>query len=47
MVAYPVEPETAFKTVVLNRWRVICASCFDVEAEKVGCRLIIRARECG
>jgi hypothetical protein len=30
VVAYHVEPESAFKTVV----RVICASCFDVEAEK-------------
>jgi hypothetical protein len=34
VVAYQVEPESAFRTVVLNRWRVICASCFDVEAEK-------------
>jgi hypothetical protein len=34
VVAYHVEPEAAFTTVVLNRWRVICASCFDVEAEK-------------
>jgi hypothetical protein len=34
VVAYHVEPESAFKTVVLNTWRAICASCFDVEAEK-------------
>jgi hypothetical protein len=31
-----VEPEDAWKMVVLNRWPVakLCASCFDVEAEK-------------
>jgi hypothetical protein len=34
VVAYHVEPEEAWKTVVLNRWRVLCASCFDVEAER-------------
>ena len=34
VVAYRVDPEGAWKTVVLNRWRVLCASCFDVEAEK-------------
>lgn len=22
--------------MVLNRWRVLCASCFDVEADKAG-----------
>ena len=36
IVTYRVEPEAAFKTVVLNRWREICPSCFDVEAEKAG-----------
>lgn len=36
--AYRVDPESAWKTVVLNRWRVLCASCFDVEAEKAGVR---------
>ena len=34
VIAYRVDPEAAWKTVVLNRWRVLCASCFDVEAEK-------------
>jgi hypothetical protein len=34
VIAYRVEPEEAFRTVVLNRWRTICASCFDAEAEK-------------
>ena len=36
IVTYGVEPETAFKTVVLNRWREICPSCFDIEAENAG-----------
>lgn len=36
VIAYRVDPEDAWKTVVLNRWRVLCASCFDVEAEKAG-----------
>jgi hypothetical protein len=36
VVSYHVEPEGAWKTVVLNRWRVLCASCFDIEAEKAG-----------
>ena len=36
MAAYRAEPESAWKTVVLNRWRVLCASCFDIEAEKAG-----------
>lgn len=33
---YHVEPESAWKTVVLDRWSVgkLCVSCFDVEAEK-------------
>jgi hypothetical protein len=25
-------------TVVLNRWKKICPSCFDTEAEKAGVR---------
>ena len=36
VIAYHAEPESAWKTVVLNRLRVLCASCFDVEAEKAG-----------
>ena len=30
------EPAIAWKTVVLNRRRILCAFCFDVEAEKPG-----------
>ena len=33
-VSFHVEHEEAFRTVVLNRWRNICPSCFDEEAEK-------------
>jgi hypothetical protein len=36
VIAYRVEAESACKTVVLNRWRALCASCFDVEVEKAG-----------
>jgi hypothetical protein len=32
------EPEEAWRTGVLNRWRKICPSCFDIEAEKAGVR---------
>ena len=37
VIAYHVEPEEAWKTVVLNRWPIgkLCASCFDVEKAKV------------
>lgn len=38
VVAYRVEPEEAWKTVVLNRWRNVCPSCFDAEAERAGVR---------
>jgi PHP family Zn ribbon phosphoesterase len=37
-IGYTVEPEDAWKMVVLNRWRVLCPSCFDAEAEKAGVR---------
>ena len=33
-IAFHVEPEEAWKTVVLNRWRKLCPSCFDVLAEQ-------------
>jgi hypothetical protein len=33
-VSFRVEPEEAWKTVVLGRWRRLCPGCFDVEAEK-------------
>jgi hypothetical protein len=31
-----VEPETAWKVVVLNRWGKLCLSCFDQLAEAAG-----------
>jgi len=37
-VGFRTEPEAAWKTVVLNRWRRLCPGCFDVEAEKAGVR---------
>jgi hypothetical protein len=37
-IAFRVEPEEAWKTVVLNRWRKMCPSCFDVLAEQAGVR---------
>jgi hypothetical protein len=37
-ISFHVEPEEAWKVVVLNRWRVLCPSCFDAEAEKAGVR---------
>ena len=38
VIEYRVEPEEAWTTVVLNRWRSLCPSCFDIEAEKAGVR---------
>ena len=37
-VSCRVEPEEAWRTVVSNRWRNICPSCFDAEDEKAGAR---------
>ena len=34
-VTFSVPPEV-WRTVVLNRWRVLCPQCFDLEAEKAG-----------
>ena len=36
VIKYGVEPEEAWK--VLNRWRTLCPSRFDIEAEKAGVR---------
>ena len=33
-VTFRIEPEEAWKAVVLGRWRRLCPGCFDVEAEK-------------
>jgi len=38
VIDYHVEPAEAWKTVVLNRGRKLCASFFDVEAEKARIR---------
>jgi len=32
-VSFKVEPEEAWRTVVLNRWKSICPSCIDADAE--------------
>ena len=37
-VSFLVDPEEAWRAVVLNRWRKLCPSCFDTEAEKAGVR---------
>jgi len=33
LVTYQVEPKEAWRAVVGNRWKSICPSCFDAEAE--------------
>jgi hypothetical protein len=38
IVSFKVEPEEAWRTVVLNRWKSICPSCIDAEAERAGVR---------
>jgi hypothetical protein len=35
-ISFSVEPEEAWRTVVLNRWKKLCPSCFDVLAEQAG-----------
>ena len=35
-IAFDVEPPEAWRTVVLNRWRKLCPSCFDLLAEQAG-----------
>jgi hypothetical protein len=37
-VSFAVEPEEAWRTVVLNSWKRLCPSCFDAEAERAGVR---------
>lgn len=32
-IAFRIDPKEAWDTVVLNRWRSLCPTCFDVEAE--------------
>jgi len=38
VVNFQVDPPEAWRTVVLNRWKSICPSCFDAEAERAGVR---------
>ena len=38
VVTFQVKTEEAWRTVVLNRWRNVCPSCFDAEAERAGVR---------
>jgi len=35
-IDFRVVPEEALRTVVLNRWRRLCPSCFDQMAEAAG-----------
>jgi hypothetical protein len=35
-VDFQVEPPEAWRTVVLNRWKKLCPSCFDLLAEQAG-----------
>ena len=35
-IAFHVEPADAWRTVVLNRWKNLCPSCFDMLAEQAG-----------
>lgn len=34
VTTFSVNPPEAYNTVILNRWRTICPSCFDEEAER-------------
>jgi hypothetical protein len=36
LVTYQVEPKAAWAAVVRIRWKSICPSCFDAEAERAG-----------
>jgi len=38
VVSFHVDPSEAWRTVVLNRWKSICPSCFDAEAQRAGIR---------
>src|SRR5262245_60995993 len=38
VVSFKVEPEKAWRTIVPNRWKSICPSCIDAEAERAGVR---------
>jgi len=35
-IDFDVKPPEAWRTVVLNRWRKLCPSCFDLLAEQAG-----------
>ena len=38
LVIYQVEPKEALRLVLANRWKSICPSCSDAEAEHAGVR---------
>jgi len=38
LVTYQVEPQEAWRLVLANRWKSICPSCFDAEAEHAAVR---------
>jgi len=38
LVTYQVEPKDAWQAVVRDRWKSICPSCFEAEAELMGVR---------
>jgi len=44
-VSFTVEPEEVWKTVVLNRWKKLCPSCFDLLAEQSGVAYSLRDLE--
>jgi hypothetical protein len=37
-IRFTVKPAEAWTTVVLNRWKQLCPSCFNQEAQKAGVR---------
>lgn len=45
VVTFSVTPESAWTTVALNRWKTLCASCFDIEAHKAKVRYSFAALE--
>ena len=46
LVIFQVEPKEAWRTVLRDRWKSICPSCIDAEAEPTLCAisLLVRAR---
>jgi hypothetical protein len=44
-ISFAVEPEEAWRIVVLNRWKKLCPSCFDQLAEQAGVHYSFRELE--